>query len=74
MDELYNVYCPTPTGVALFPKELLRPPRSWADASYNIVQWTEPPRGGHWPALEAVEEFAGDVAAFGALARRRGWV
>ncbi|GBF90966.1 hypothetical protein Rsub_03821 [Raphidocelis subcapitata] len=74
LNRLYNVYCSTPTGVALFPKELLRPPRSWAEASYNIVQWAEPPRGGHWPALEAVDVLAGEIAAFGALARRKGWV
>jgi hypothetical protein len=62
--------------VALFPKELFRPPRSWADASYNIVQWTELPRGGHFAALEArsTEALAGEVAAFGALARRKRWV
>ncbi len=30
-----------PTGAALFPKELALPPRKWAEARYNIVQWTE---------------------------------
>ena len=52
-----------PTGVAVFPKELYRPPRAWAEAQYNIQRWTEMPSGGHFPALEEpvalVEELRG---------------
>ena len=32
-----------PTGVAAFPKEILRTPRSWCDAAYNITHWTRMP-------------------------------
>ena len=53
-----------PTGCALFPKELFRPPRAWAEKSYNVARWTEMPRGGHFAALEEPELLAADVAAF----------
>jgi hypothetical protein len=33
-----------PTGVAIFPRELYKPPRAWADALYNIVHWSEQPK------------------------------
>ena len=41
-----------PTGVALFPGELILPPRAWVEASYNLTHWTEMPRGGHFGAFE----------------------
>jgi microsomal epoxide hydrolase len=53
-----------PTGVAVFPKELARPPRRWAERAYNIARWTEMPRGGHFAALEEPELFVGDVREF----------
>jgi microsomal epoxide hydrolase len=53
-----------PTGAAIFPKELYRPPRSWAEARYNIQHWTEMPSGGHFAALEEPEALVKDVRAF----------
>jgi pimeloyl-ACP methyl ester carboxylesterase len=53
-----------PTGVARFPKEMHRPPRSWVEKKYNVVRWTEMPRGGHFAALEQPALFANDVLAF----------
>lgn len=41
-----------PTGCAIFARELTRPPRAWAEASYRIQRWTTFPSGGHFPALE----------------------
>jgi len=42
-----------PTAVALFPAEMLAwPPRSYVERVYNITQWSEMPRGGHFAALE----------------------
>ena len=35
-----------PTACALFPKEITVPPRKWVEARYNLVRWTEMPRGG----------------------------
>lgn len=52
-----------PTAVAIFPAELARPPRSWAEARYNIVRWTDMPRGGHFAAMEQPTLFVDDVRA-----------
>jgi epoxide hydrolase len=53
-----------PVGVALFPKEISEPPRKWAEARFNIVRWTEMPRGGHFAALEEPALLVNDVRAF----------
>jgi pimeloyl-ACP methyl ester carboxylesterase len=58
-----------PTGVASFPKEILRAPRSWCEAGYNITHWTTMPRGGHFAAFEQPELFVDDVSAFFATVR-----
>ncbi|WP_353719871.1 epoxide hydrolase family protein [Dyadobacter sp. 676] len=41
-----------PTGVAIFPKDIIPAPRSFADRFYNVVRWSEMPRGGHFSAWE----------------------
>jgi pimeloyl-ACP methyl ester carboxylesterase len=56
--------CQAPTAAALFPKELLRPPRRWAERACNIVRWTEMPAGGHFAAMEEPAALAKDVQAF----------
>ena len=53
-----------PTGAAIFPYELFIAPRKWAEASYNIVHWTEMPRGGHFAAMEQPELFVDDLRTF----------
>ncbi len=53
-----------PTAIARFPKEIFRPPRHWCEAAYNLVSWTEMPRGGHFAAFEQPELFVEDVATF----------
>ncbi|KKF01196.1 epoxide hydrolase family protein [Mycolicibacterium obuense] len=53
-----------PTGVASFPKEILRSSRRWCEATYNITRWTTMPRGGHFAAFEQPELFTDDVIAF----------
>lgn len=55
----------TPIGVADFPGDYLRFPRSLAQARLgNIVQWTEMPAGGHFAALEQPDLLVKDVRAF----------
>ena len=58
--------CETPTAVANFPGEALYipPPRSLAERAYNIVRWTDMPRGGHFAALEEPDLFVEDVRAW----------
>jgi pimeloyl-ACP methyl ester carboxylesterase len=53
-----------PTGIAHFPKELPFPPRAWVERGYNVQQWTEMPRGGHFAAAEEPEILAEDLRAF----------
>ena len=53
-----------PTGVASFPKEILRSPRHWCEDNYTITRWTTMPRGGHFAAFEQPQLFVDDVSAF----------
>jgi pimeloyl-ACP methyl ester carboxylesterase len=54
----------TPTGVAIFPKDLVTAPREFGDRFYNIQSWHEMPRGGHFAALEQPELLADDISQF----------
>ena len=40
------------------------PPREWAERAYDVVRWTEFPRGGHFAAMEEPELLAEDIRAF----------
>jgi pimeloyl-ACP methyl ester carboxylesterase len=53
-----------PVAIARFPKELPTPPRSYVERGYNVVRWTEFPRGGHFAALEQTDALAADIRAF----------
>ena len=54
-----------PTGVAAFPYDLLAfPPRPMVERGYNVVHWTQMPRGGHFASLEEPELFLADVRKF----------
>lgn len=53
-----------PLGVALFPRELPMPPRSWVERIFNVTRWTQMPAGGHFAALEQPELLAQDIRAF----------
>jgi pimeloyl-ACP methyl ester carboxylesterase len=56
-----------PTGLAVFPADLVQPPRGWAEHNYNIVHYTRMPRGGHFAAIEEPNLLAADIRAFAAL-------
>jgi pimeloyl-ACP methyl ester carboxylesterase len=54
-----------PTGVAVFPKEIVTPVRRWMATDYtDIRHWTEMPRGGHFAAFEQPALYLDDVRAF----------
>ena len=53
-----------PTGIALFPADVLLPPKKWAEQNLNIIRWTSMPRGGHFTAMEEPEVMADDIRAF----------
>ena len=51
-----------PTGVSIFPKEIMRPTRKWAEASmHNIIHWNELEKGGHFAAWEQPELYVKEV-------------
>jgi pimeloyl-ACP methyl ester carboxylesterase len=58
-----------PTGVAAFPREILRAPRHWCEPRYNITHWTTMPRGGHFAAFEQPDLFVEDIRRFFATIR-----
>ena len=45
-------------------KEILRPPRRWAEARFNVKQWTMMKSGGHFAALEEPEALVDDIRSF----------
>jgi pimeloyl-ACP methyl ester carboxylesterase len=54
-----------PTGVAVFPREIVTPVRRWMEGNFtDIRHWNEMPKGGHFAAFEQPELFVGDVRAF----------
>ena len=53
-----------PAGFAIFPKDLSHPPRVWAERFFNVQQWTEFPRGGHFAAMEQPDALVKDIREF----------
>ena len=54
-----------PTGCSIFPKELQRPSRRWAEKRFrDIRHWNELDRGGHFAAFEQPELFVNEVRSF----------
>jgi pimeloyl-ACP methyl ester carboxylesterase len=59
-----DVRVEVPTGCAIFPREILRPPRAWVERAYNVQRWTRMPAGGHFAAMEEPQRLVEDVRAF----------
>lgn len=53
-----------PTGCAIFPREIFRPPRRWVEAIYDVRRWSVFESGGHFAALEEPEALVEDLRAF----------
>jgi pimeloyl-ACP methyl ester carboxylesterase len=53
-----------PTGIAVFPRELVHVPRAIAAAYANLVHWTVMPRGGHFAPSEQPDLLVEDIRAF----------
>jgi microsomal epoxide hydrolase len=53
-----------PTAAAVFPKEIFRTPRAWAENGFNLQRYTRFDRGGHFAALEEPDLLIDDVRAF----------
>ena len=53
-----------PTGCSIFPKEIIRSSRRWAEKRFRkIVYWNELERGGHFAAFERPETFVAELRA-----------
>ncbi|GAA1290949.1 epoxide hydrolase [Pseudonocardia aurantiaca] len=62
-----------PTGCSVFPKEVPRPSRRWAQRRYtDIRHWNEPAAGGHFAAFEQPALFVEEVRTFFRLVRPAG--
>jgi microsomal epoxide hydrolase len=57
-------YVGVPTAAAVFPREIFRIPRAYAETCFNLVRYTRFDRGGHFAALEEPDLFVDDVRAF----------
>jgi pimeloyl-ACP methyl ester carboxylesterase len=54
-----------PTGVSIFPHEIVVPPRTWAERQLTDLRvWREHDGGGHFAAMERPEELVADVREF----------
>ncbi len=53
-----------PTGVAVYPKEIVTPVRRWMAGGYSDIRhWAEMPKGGHFAAFEQPALFVDDLRA-----------
>ncbi|MFC8064553.1 epoxide hydrolase family protein [Streptomyces sp. NPDC057293] len=53
-----------PVAVSVFPTEMYRPPKSWAEKAYtNLIHYNKLPKGGHFAAWEQPEYFVEDIRA-----------
>ncbi|MFJ8952947.1 epoxide hydrolase family protein [Streptomyces sp. NPDC102381] len=51
-----------PAAITAYPRDVEKCPRPWAQERYRqIVRWSEPEQGGHFPALEVPEYFVKDL-------------
>jgi pimeloyl-ACP methyl ester carboxylesterase len=53
-----------PTALGVFPRELLIPPRKWAERYFNLKRWTPMTAGGHFAPSEEPNQLVTDIRAF----------
>jgi pimeloyl-ACP methyl ester carboxylesterase len=59
-----------PTGCSVFPREIIRTSRRWAEQRFSDLRyWNELDRGGHFAAFEQPDAFVNEVRAFFRLVR-----
>ena len=53
-----------PSAITMYPGDIEKCPRPWAQERYRqIVRWSSPRAGGHFPSLEVPEHFVADLQA-----------
>jgi pimeloyl-ACP methyl ester carboxylesterase len=59
-----------PVGCSIFPKEIMRSSRRWAERRYKDIRyWNELDKGGHFAAFERPETFVDEVRSFFRIVR-----
>jgi hypothetical protein len=54
-----------PSGMSIFPKEIVATPRSWAEKRFtNIRYWNDLDKGGHFAAFEQPEIFVNELRSW----------
>jgi pimeloyl-ACP methyl ester carboxylesterase len=54
-----------PSGISIFPREIIRPSRRWAERRFKDLRWYETlERGGHFAAFEEPDLFVDQVRGF----------
>jgi microsomal epoxide hydrolase len=64
MGAIQGQRCEAPTGFARFAGDTDYtggPPRSYVERAYNLTYWSEPPRGGHFAAMEEPDLYVEDL-------------
>jgi pimeloyl-ACP methyl ester carboxylesterase len=60
----------TPAGCSIFPKEIIRISRRWAESRFTDIRyWNELDKGGHFAAFEQPELFVNEIRSFFRLVR-----
>ena len=60
----------TPTGCSIFPKEIIRMSRRWAESRFTDIRyWNELDKGGHFAAFEQPDLFVNELRSFFRLVR-----
>jgi pimeloyl-ACP methyl ester carboxylesterase len=55
---------PVPAACSIFPREIFRPSRRWAQPQFpDLRYWNEPDKGGHFAAFEQPDTFVDEVRA-----------
>jgi pimeloyl-ACP methyl ester carboxylesterase len=53
-----------PLGYTSFPEDVPPTPRPWIRDAFDIVRWSDQPRGGHFPAVEVPDLLVPEILAF----------
>jgi len=67
MGAIQGQRCETPTAFARYQGDTDYtggPPRSYVERAYNLTYWSEPPRGGHFAAMEEPDLYVEDLRAW----------
>lgn len=53
-----------PTGICLFRKDILLPPKKWVEKNFDVIHWEVVPNGGHFTSMENPEAYAENLTLF----------